>query len=317
MSFWETGNTLIHTQVKNVDDFDDKTDQNRQYSYQRTYVDDDHDKYVNKVIADFEKQSWYQCFTTDMKCNLKHAVTAIDIISHVYPMYRIFDENTNQTYWFKINYSYYLLNFVPYISNHLFSKYIWKLKLEERIIVLEYLILLSRDMIIPENYQCNNCINCKGCVRCIQCKDCYLCSNCIDCESCKYCDKCEQSKLMDSSDHCFNSKQCVRSTYCNTCEQCYDCRDIKDCKHSVKLSECVDIVNAFNLKKMKNIDAKKSFRMKISYNIIRKCGACNKKICRGYVMLCCKRCVCFDCYTEAMKRRVFFCPNCKHGYFVN
>ena len=287
------------------------------WNVEESYANKEHDEFVNKVIAGFKEQTWYNFFVKSMKCNLKRVNAAINIISHDFPMYRIFNEDTSQTSLFKINYSTYLLNFVPFISNNSFSKYIWKLRVEERIIILEYLILLSHDLIIPQNYQCDGCTNCKGCVKCVQCKNCYLCSNCVECNACRFCDKCEHCDYLDSCDCCSNSKQCTRTLDCKKCEQCCDCRGIRNCKHSIKLYECKNIVNAFDLKREKDIDAKKTFKTKLIHNVIQNCGSCNKKICRSYTMICCRRSICVDCYNDAMKRRIFFCPNCKRGHFIN
>lgn len=282
-----------------------------------TYVDTNIDNFVDTVITNLEKQSWYQSFIASTKCNLKKSLEAIDMISHMFPMYRIFDEKTDQTGWFKLNYFQYLMNFVPYIGNKSFSEYIWKLQIEERIVIFEYLTLMSQNMIIPENYSCDNCVSCKGCANCINCKNCYLCNKCIECESCRYSDKCEQSKLLDSCDYCFKCKQCTRSSECKECENCLECRINKQCKRSMKIVNCENVCNAYDLKKEKNLDAKKSFKIKITHNVIQTCGSCGKKICRSYMMLCCRRSVCFDCYTKAATRKIFVCPNCKHGHFIN
>ena len=85
----------------------------------------------------------------------------------------------------------------------------------------------------------------------------------------------------------------------------------------MKIVNCENVCNAYDLKKEKNLDAKKSFKIKITHNVIQTCGSCGKKICRSYMMLCCRRSVCFDCYTKAANRKIFICPNCKHGHFIN
>lgn len=62
-----------------------------------------------------------------------------------------------------------------------FINYVNSLTIKQQIIVYEFCVIMIYGL-IPKNYLCTECINCRGCVYCRECIDCDLCTNCVKCD---------------------------------------------------------------------------------------------------------------------------------------
>lgn len=79
---------------------------------------------------------------------------------------------------FKTHYLKYLKTMIMDMSCNDFEDYINTLSTEQQIIVYEFCVIMIYGL-IPKNYLCTDCIDCRGCVNCHDCIECDLCINCI------------------------------------------------------------------------------------------------------------------------------------------
>lgn len=81
---------------------------------------------------------------------------------------------------FRTYYLRYLKILITDTSCNDFINYVNSLSIKQQIIVYEFCVIMIYGL-IPKNYLCTECIDCRGCVYCRECIDCDLCINCVKC----------------------------------------------------------------------------------------------------------------------------------------
>lgn len=138
--------------------------------------------------------------------------------------------------------------------------------------ILEFLVMIVNNNIIPENYNCKFCKNCKMCISCNFCRDCKACFFSDDLFKCELCNNSRSLLLSINSDHCINSVYLHKCKNVSDSFMCNDCTDIKYCYNVRVSNNCSMSTCGIGKSNADNYDGLVNFKLEDKC----KCKTCDK-----------------------------------------